>query len=249
MRKLVACLACRNNGSRLYGKPMQNLDINSGFTVLDYIISSMKVYPGVADIVLGISEGSDNLCFIEVAKKQGIKYIIGDETDVLSRLIRCCEAAEGSDIFRVTTESPFMYFEAIEKAWQQHVEGNYDFSMLDHMPDGSGIEIIKLEAYKYSWTHGENKHRSEMCSLYIRENKEKFTIQHIEAPQQLKRKDIRLTIDYPEDLILCREIYRRFQDKAPLIPLADIIRFLDENPRLKEIVQPFVEEGLKSMYI
>lgn len=249
MRKLVACLACRNNGSRLYGKPMQNLDINSGFTVLDYIISSMKVYPGVADIVLGISEGSDNLCFIEVAKKQGIKYIIGDETDVLSRLIRCCEAAEGSDIFRVTTESPFMYFEAIEKAWQQHVEGNYDFSMLDHMPDGSGIEIIKLEAYKYSWIHGENKHRSEMCSLYIRENKEKFTIQHIEAPQQLKRKDIRLTIDYPEDLILCREIYRRFQDKAPLIPLADIIRFLDENPRLKEIVQPFVEEGLKSMYI
>ena len=249
MRKLVACLACRNNGSRLYGKPMQNLDINSGFTVLDYIISSMKVYPGVADIVLGISEGSDNLCFIEVAKKQGIKYIIGDETDVLSRLIRCCEAAEGSDIFRVTTESPFMYFEAIEKAWQQHVEGNYDFSMLDHMPDGSGIEIIKLEAYKYSWTHGEDKHRSEMCSLYIRENKEKFTIQHIEAPQQLKRKDIRLTIDYPEDLILCREIYRRFQDKAPLIPLADIIRFLDENPRLKETVQPFVEEGLKSMYI
>jgi len=32
-----------------------------------------------------------------------------------------------------------MYFEAIENAWQKHVEGNYDFSMLDHMPDGSGI--------------------------------------------------------------------------------------------------------------
>ena len=27
MRKLVAALACRINGSRLYGKPLQNLDI------------------------------------------------------------------------------------------------------------------------------------------------------------------------------------------------------------------------------
>ncbi len=27
MRKLVACLACRNEGTRLYGKPLQNLDV------------------------------------------------------------------------------------------------------------------------------------------------------------------------------------------------------------------------------
>jgi spore coat polysaccharide biosynthesis protein SpsF len=249
MRKLVACLACRNNGSRLYGKPMQNLDIQSGFSVLDYIIASTKKYPGVAETVLGISEGKDNECFIEVAEKHAIPYIIGNETDVLKRLIQCCEAVGGTDIFRVTTESPFMYFEAIEKAWQQHVEGNYDFSMLDNLPDGSGVEIIKLDAYKYSWTNGEDRHRTELCSLYIRENKNKFRIQEIEAPKEVKRMDIRLTIDYPEDLILCRAVYQRFKEKAPLIPLSDIIQFLDQNPKLKELVQPFVEEGLQTMYI
>ena len=249
MRKLVASLACRNNGSRLYGKPMQNLDIKSGFSVLDYIIASTKKYSGVAETVLGISEGKDNECFIDVAEKHAIPYIIGNETDVLKRLIQCCEAVGGTDIFRVTTESPFMYFEAIEKAWQQHAEGNYDFSMLDHMPDGSGIEIIKLDAYKYSWANGEERHRNELCSLFIRENKEKFRIREIEAPKEVKRMDIRLTIDYPEDLILCRAIYQRFKEKAPLIPLADIIQFLDQNPKLKELVQPFVEEGLQTMYI
>jgi spore coat polysaccharide biosynthesis protein SpsF len=164
-------------------------------------------------------------------------------------LIQCCEAVGGTDIFRVTTESPFMYFEAIEKAWQQHVEGNYDFSMLDNLPDGSGVEIIKLDAYKYSWTNGEDRHRTELCSLYIRENKNKFRIQEIEAPKEVKRMDIRLTIDYPEDLILCRAVYQRFKEKAPLIPLSDIIQFLDQNPKLKELVQPFVEEGLQTMYI
>jgi spore coat polysaccharide biosynthesis protein SpsF len=249
MRKLVACLACRNNGSRLYGKPMQNLDIQSGLSVLDYIISSTKKYPGIAETVLGISEGNDNVCFIEVAEKHAVPYIIGDETDVLQRLIQCCEIVGGTDIFRITTESPFMYFEAIEKAWQQHVEGDYDFSMLDNMPDGSGIEIIKLDAYKYSWANGEDRHRTELCSLFIRENKEKFRIQEIEVPKEVKRMDIRLTIDYPEDLILCRAVYQQFKEKAPLIPLTDIIQFIDDNPKLKELVQPFVEEGLKTMYI
>ena len=28
-KKLVAALACRNQGTRLYGKPVQNLDIES----------------------------------------------------------------------------------------------------------------------------------------------------------------------------------------------------------------------------
>ena len=42
MKKLVLALACRNNGSRLYGKPLQSLDIKSGFTIMDNIINSLK---------------------------------------------------------------------------------------------------------------------------------------------------------------------------------------------------------------
>ena len=34
-RKLVAAIACRNQGSRLYGKPIQNLDVEDGITILD----------------------------------------------------------------------------------------------------------------------------------------------------------------------------------------------------------------------
>ena len=42
MRKLVAALACRINGSRLYGKPLQNLDIEKGISILDNIIGCLK---------------------------------------------------------------------------------------------------------------------------------------------------------------------------------------------------------------
>ncbi len=249
MRKLVAALACRNQGTRLYGKPLQNLDIDKRLSVLEYMIQSVRTYKAVDDIVLGISEGADNHAFIEFAKSKEVKYIVGDEEDVLQRLIQCADKVDGTDVFRLTTESPFTYFEAIDDAWAQHVEGNFDISCLDHLPDGSGFEILKLSALKYSHEHGERKHRSELCALYIRENKSKFKFNYVQVPKNILRSDIRLTIDYPEDLVLCRAVYQKFKHKAPRIPLAEIIEFLDKNPSLKKIVDPFVAEGLKTMYL
>jgi spore coat polysaccharide biosynthesis protein SpsF len=249
MRKLVACLACRNQGTRLYGKPLQNLDIEEKVSVLEYMIASIKRYPAVTGIVLGISEGVDNVIFKEVAARNEIDFITGSEEDVLSRLIACCEKANGTDIFRLTTESPFTYFEAIDAAWEDHTVSGRDLTALDNLPDGSGFEIIKLDAYKLSWEKGERKHRSELCSLYIREHKEDFSIGYVEIPVNIRRPDIRLTIDYPEDLILCRAVYGHLKSKAPLIPLDEIIQFIDEHPSLKTLVDPFVEEGLKTMYL
>lgn len=246
-RKLVAALACRNQGSRLYGKPLQNLDIEKGVSILEYMIEMLKRVPAIDEIVLGISEGMHNLAFVEFAEQRRIAYIRGDEIDVLSRLIQCGEKAQASDVFRVTTESPFTYYEAIARAWAEHVRGDYDFTCLDNVPDGSNFEIIKLEALEFSHKHGSRKHRSELCTLYIRENKDKFKIQHVDAPSAVGRKDIRLTIDYPEDLILCRAVYTRFKEKAPCIPVGEIIEFLDANPELKKLVNPFVEDGLETM--
>jgi spore coat polysaccharide biosynthesis protein SpsF len=249
MRKLVACLACRNQGSRLYGKPMQHLDINERLTILDYIISAVRTFRPVSEIVLGISEGVENEIFKHIAKKHNVDFIVGDEEDVLQRLIQCCEKANGTDIFRMTTESPFNYFEAVDSVWDKHLTENNDLTVLDHVPDGSGIEIIKLDAYKRSWQEGERKHRSELCSLFIREHKAMFKIGYIDVPPAIGRTDIRLTVDYPEDLVLCRAVYQQFKHLAPRIPLQQIIGFIDANPQLKALVAPYVEDGLKSMYL
>lgn len=249
MRKLVACLACRNQGTRLYGKPLQNLDVEKRLSVLEYMIASVRTYTMVDEIVLGISEGVENAIFKDIASRTGVGFIVGDEEDVLQRLIQCCEHADGTDIFRLTTESPFTYFEAIDHAWRDHVGEDRDLTALDNLPDGSGFEIIRLEAYKRSWLKGEGRHRSEFCSLYIREHKADFKIGAVDAPQAVRRTDIRLTIDNPEDLVLCRAIYKEFRTLAPRIPLTSIIDFVDAHPRLKELVDPYVADGLKTMYL
>jgi spore coat polysaccharide biosynthesis protein SpsF len=216
---------------------------------LDYIISAVRTFPQVSDIVLGISEGVENQIYQRIALERGLRFITGSQEDVLQRLIQCCEAAEGSDIFRLTTESPFNYFEFVEEAWTRHVNDNNDLTTLDNVPDGSGFEIISLEAYKRSWDKGQQRHRSELCSLYIRENKLDFKIGYLVAPVDIQRTDIRLTVDYPEDLIVCRAVYKHFKHLVPKIPIEQVIKFLDSNPQLKAIVAPYVEEGVKTMYV
>ena len=232
-KKLVAAIACRNQGTRLYGKPLQNLDVNNGIRIIDNVIDCLKTIDIIDEIVLGISEGVENEVFKSIAKQHQIKFIIGDEDDVLQRLILCGDKANATDIFRITSESPFLYFEAVNSIWDSHVINNRDVSFYEDVVDGVGFEIISLNSLKLSHKNGDKRHRSELCTLYIRENLEKFNVKKYKPLKQLIRKDLRLTVDNPEDLVICRELYSNFKDKAPRIPVLELIKYLDKNPKLK----------------
>jgi spore coat polysaccharide biosynthesis protein SpsF len=246
-RRLVAAIACRNQGSRLYGKPMQNLDVKKGIRILDHIIECIGTIECIDEIVLGISEGVENEVFKYVALEKGIQYITGDEEDVLSRLISCGELTGATDIFRVTSESPFLYYEPVEALWNRYQEENLDAIFMDEIVDGCGFEIISLEVLRKSHFNGDKRHRSEFCSLYIRENIEMFKVVKIQPTQNLIRKDLRLTVDNPEDLAVCRTLYNVFQADAPRFSIEKLIQYLDKNPKLKELVEPFTEIGYSTM--
>ena len=246
-KKLVAAIACRNQGTRLYGKPMQNLDIESKISILQYIINCLKTIKEIDEIILGISEGVENEIFKIVANQNKLKYIIGDEDDVLSRLIKCGEISDATDIFRITSESPFLFFESVTTLYEEYTNHELDAIFMDEIIDGCGFEIISMDALKKSHINGKEKHRSEFCSLFIRENLQMFKVIKKAPSSDLIRRDLRLTVDYPEDLVVCRKIYEYFIDDIPRISIAKIVNFLDLNPKLKELISPYTEIGYSSM--
>jgi spore coat polysaccharide biosynthesis protein SpsF len=247
-RRLVAAIACRNQGARLYGKPVQNLDVEHGIRIIDNIVGCLETINCIDEIVLGISEGAENEVFKDIAGQKGLRYVVGDQIDVLSRLVNCGLLAGASDVFRVTSESPFLYFDPVEDLWRRHQAEGADASFLDDVIDGCGFEIVSLKALQESHEKGEKKHRSELCTLYIRENHQHYRVIKAHAPEALVRKDLRLTVDNPEDLVVCRVIYGNFKDSAPRISLPDVVKFLDANPNLIEMTAPFTETGYATMY-
>jgi spore coat polysaccharide biosynthesis protein SpsF len=246
-RRLVAAIACRNQGSRLYGKPLQNLDVDSGVRILDNIINCLQTIPCIDEVVLGISTGIENEVFKYLAQDRGLKYVIGDEHDVLSRLVECGKLANATDIFRVTSESPFLFYEPVEELWKEHIEKGLDATFLDEVIDGIGFEIMSQSALETSHDRGNERHRSEHCSLFIRENKSDFKISKVICPDMLNRKDLRLTVDNPEDLVVCRTLFRTFKEDAPRFSIKKMIDYLDSRKDLKDLIAPFTEIGYSTM--
>ena len=251
MRKLVLALACRNQGTRLYGKPMQNLDVQTKHTILDNIIQIFSDIEQIDEIVLGISEGEANKDFVNYALNKKIKYVIGDQNDVLSRLIQCADHVHASDVIRITSECPFPYVKLFEKCWNLHKDNNNDATFLDEIIDGCGLEIISKKALEISHEQGSSKHRSELCSLFIRENIKNFRVQILKPDNKLIRRDLRLTVDNPEDLVVCREVYNYLKknnlEKSP--DISRVVDFLDSNIHLKKLIEPYCDDGYSTMYI
>ena len=73
-RKLITALAVRNQGSRLYGKPFQNLHIESSKTILSNIIECLDTVDCIDQTVLGIAEGVDNISTIFLGASKMVRF-------------------------------------------------------------------------------------------------------------------------------------------------------------------------------
>lgn len=242
--KLAAVLACRNQSSRLYAKPLQNLDVRNGVTILDYMIAQLKKHPEIDDIVLAISKNEENSIYAHIAGLHEVPFVKGDDNDVLARLIDGSESVRADHVLRITTESPYTYMDNLSEIYKYHCNNNIDYSVTMGLPDGAYFEIISLSALKKSWDEGNARHRSELCTLYIFENKKKFTLAQHDVPQSLQRNDIRLTVDWPEDLIVMRQVYEslKFSPEVKLNFQA-IIKYLDDNPKINAI-NNWIDSGI-----
>ena len=242
--KVVATLACRVQSKRLYAKPLQFIDIENGITILEYLVGFLKTCDGIDEIVLAISEGIENKTFEILARKMGLQYVIGPEQDVQKRLIMAAEKGGGDIVYRVTTECPFIYMDTFEEILAKHIKNEVALTVIEGLPEGTYYEIINLADLKTAHDQGEERHRSELCTLYMFENPDKFHLQLLRTESsKLQRPDIRLTVDYPEDLIVAREVYKALKKENEHIKIEDIIDYLDAHPKLKE-VNGWIDAGI-----
>ena len=149
----------------------------------------------IDDVVLAISEKQGNEIFIDFARREKIKFVVGDYQDVLNRLIKGAKYVNANIIFRVTSENPFIFWEGIDTVIKKHLHGKFDFSFVENIPIGSGFEIVNLNAFEKSHQNGSKKHRSELCSLYIHEHQKDFKINKFHPPKNLQFPNLRLTVD------------------------------------------------------
>ena len=231
-RKVVAILACRVRSSRLYAKPLQ---LVGDEPIIVHLIERLRRVGRLDGIVLAISEDSENRAFVDLADSLRLPYVLGSERDVLGRLIAAADSVGADVAVRVTTENPYIYHENIDAMITHHLATDADVTICERLPNGSHVEVINVEALRRAHTFGDDRHRSELCTLFIFENVDAFKIERLQAPEDVSRPDLCLTVDTPEDLIVARAIHAGTGRADGPVPLAAIIEFLDANPQIRKI--------------
>ncbi len=235
--KFDALLACRLKGTRLYGKPLQLIDIEKEITILENCVNYIRAVKSVDEICLAISEEPENQAFVPLAQRHGWKYTFGDPKDVLGRLIKAGNQLGTDHVLRVTSECPFVANESIEELWATHQQEQVDYSSYQKLPEGSGFEIVAMSALRKSHKLGNDRNRSELVTSYIFEHQNDFKILRPLPSTELQRAEVRITVDYPEDLIFCRKTYRDLGGRKRLIPISEIIKYWDQQPAIRKTVE------------
>ncbi|MDO8527459.1 MAG: acylneuraminate cytidylyltransferase [Deltaproteobacteria bacterium] len=225
--KLIAAIPCRAQSSRLYAKPLQHIDVENKVTILEYLVRQIRMQKEVSDIVLAVGEGPENTPFLDLAQKMEISAVVGDTEEVMSRMICAAKSVGGDTILRITSECPFIYFDTFTEVFELHCKEKSDLTVIENLPDGAYYELIQTKALVRSYEMG---HRGAWVTLHIKEHPEIFKTLKLQPLKELCRPELRITVDYPEDLMGVRAIYSALKGEKQFPALRDIIGFLDAHP-------------------
>jgi spore coat polysaccharide biosynthesis protein SpsF len=232
--RVVAIVSARMASSRYPGKALAPL---AGRPLLEVLLERVASCPLLDSIALATSGREENLPLAAIAQKMGIPVFRGDEDDVLRRHVDCARHMGADHIVRVTGDNPLTDIETLERLVERHLEAGAEYTYVpgDALLMGILSEVISRPALERSWEQGEPRHRSELVTLYIKENPRAFRIETVDLPPGLYRPHYRLTVDEREDVQLMQAIFDRLAAPGKLVTTREAIALLDAQPDLAEI--------------
>ena len=234
--RAVAVLVCRLDSTRLYAKPMQLVGEQP---IIRHLLDRLEKVAALDQIILAIADTPAQHVLIDVAKKNGLDYVVASMEDVLLRICKGAQYANADIVIRVGTENPFPYWENLSELIERHKASDASLTLTTGLPLGCHIEVISFEALKYQLDNNVDPIYHQHLVSYLSEHPELFKIDKVPCPPEIKRPDIRLTVDYPEDLIFVRKLHEALHQDGKLIRVADIVKHLEDHPELMDINKEF----------
>jgi len=231
--KVVVIIQARSASTRLPGKVLKKIKDR---TVLDYVVERLKLCKKVDDIVLATTTNKDDDVLEEYAKNKKLNYYRGSEENVLSRYYEAAIKYNAEVIVRITSDCPLIDFEIVDRVIKKHIESKADYTsnvINRTFPRGFDTEVFSFSVLEDTNNNADKDYHKEHVTEYMTENPEKYKLQNVEAEGKIKRPDIRITVDTQEDLELIKRILLNFDNIN--FTAADIIDFLEKNPKLLEI--------------
>ena len=188
------------------------------------------------EIILCTTQNKEDDILVELCKKYKIKYFRGSEKDKLLRWYGACKKNNIKNIVTVDGDDLFVESSLIDKAFERLEQNEIDFIKGDHtgLICGSFTYGFTFNALKRV-IYLKDDNDTEMMWVYFTETCI-FKIEELKnISKNFYRNDIRMTLDYKEDLDFFNAILNEYNNNDILIKLLDIIGIINKNPEIKNI--------------
>lgn len=225
----------RMGSSRLPGKVLEDL---AGAPALLRLFERLRRVKGAPRIVLATSTlpGDDPIAAL-VATQPDIGLWRGSEQDVLKRYADAARRFDLDPIVRITADCPLMEpacIDAVLNAYQAMPGCQYADNLVPRtFPHGLDVQVVSRNALESADTEAREPGQREHVLPFVLSQPDRFPQAHVTASDP-SHAGLRITLDYPEDLILIRGIYERLHPANRDFGLSDILALREKDPELFE---------------
>lgn len=244
IKKADVIIQARLTSTRL---PKKVLAPILGEPMLLHVIKRVRAAKLVDRVILAIADNRDN-SLEEFAIKNNIPYLKGSEDDVLSRYYKTAQKFNVKNIVRLCSDQPLIDPSIIDEIIKAYFESgvNYCSNLIKRtFPRGLEVEVFDFSVLKKSFLVAKEKYQREHVTPYIYENKNLFKTKNIEAKGELRRPDLRFTVDTKEDLEFIKKIHKLLHKNDRNYSVKEVIKLLDKRPDLVSINKNIKQKAIK----
>ena len=233
MGKVDIIIQARANSTRLRRKCFKEM---RGKPLLWHVIERAKRCRQVDQITVATTRSLADREIVDIATECQVNAFTGSEQDVLRRYYESAFSTRADVIVRMTGDCPLIHPPSVDAMIALLEAEQVDYVCPDprHRSLETGVEVFTMHALEAMNQKAKEDYQREHVTLYLRENAEDFKIALFIPDRSFQRKDIRITVDYPEDLKLMRHLYKIFYQDGEIIDLKKVVKYLNEHPAIRE---------------
>jgi len=211
-----------------------------GESVIGHMIERLKISPYLDEIIVATSKNPEDDELGLIAAEKGVKCFRGHEKNVVQRLYMAAKEYTLDYIINTTGDCPLVAYDYIRDVIDLYDTTEADLITTSDLPHGMFFYGIKPEALNKILATLPRDAETSGWGIYFFDSGG-FMVEKVSFPDELNRKDLRLTLDYPEDFEMLTRLYEGLGKKVWSKPTRDIIHFLDAHPDIPRI-NSFCEE-------
>ncbi|MDO8836075.1 MAG: hypothetical protein Q7V01_10785, partial [Vicinamibacterales bacterium] len=157
----------------------------------------------------------------------GAQVYRGPGDDVLARYVGVVHEFGGRFVIRATADNPAVDVDAPARLVKSALQTGAEYAVEQGLPYGAAVELISSETLRRLESLAASPEDREHVTLFVTRNLSRFRTAVTLAPTDLRRPDLRLTIDTPDDLAFMRRVLEKVDDGPDPAPLMAVIAAAD----------------------